>query len=65
MANGKIKFFNPSKGFGFIAGSEGDVFFHASALPSGMKSIEEGQSVSFDVKPGERGPRAVDIKIAR
>jgi CspA family cold shock protein len=65
MTIGTVKFFNISKGFGFIAPDDGgkDVFVHASALEiAGMRSLAEGQKVSFDVQPDARGSKAANIK---
>lgn len=61
--NGKVKWFNAEKGFGFIETEEGnDVFVHFSAIQSeGFKSLDEGQDVSFDVVEGERGPQASNV----
>jgi CspA family cold shock protein len=64
---GTVKFFNATKGFGFIAPEDGgkDVFVHASVLEAaGMHTLSEGQRVSFDVQPGERGAKAVNLKSA-
>lgn len=60
---GKVKWFNAEKGFGFIETEEGnDVFVHFSAIQStGFKSLEEGQSVEFDVVEGNRGPQAANV----
>jgi Cold shock proteins len=59
MSEGKVKWFNESKGFGFIESDEGkDVFVHFSAIQSaGFKTLYEGQRVSFDVEKGRRAPR--------
>jgi CspA family cold shock protein len=67
MAIGTVKFFNTSKGFGFIAPDGGgkDVFVHATALEAaGMHLLNEGQRVSFDVQPDQKGSKAVNIKEA-
>ncbi|WP_270332227.1 cold-shock protein, partial [Lactococcus lactis] len=58
MANGTVKWFNATKGFGFITSEDGqDLFAHFSAIQSdGFKSLDEGQKVEFDVEEGQRGP---------
>lgn len=63
MANGTVKWFNESKGFGFITQDNGtDVFAHYSAISgTGFKTLTEGQSVSFDVIEGDKGPKAANI----
>ena len=60
---GKVKWFNPEKGFGFIESNEGgDVFVHFSAIQSeGFKTLEEGQDVEFDIVEGNRGPQAANV----
>ncbi len=60
---GKVKWFNAEKGYGFIESDEGgDVFVHFSAIQSeGFKTLEEGQSVEFDVVDGQRGPQAANV----
>lgn len=59
---GKIKFFNEKDGFGFIAAEDGkDVFVHKSALEEGI-TLNEDDSVTFDVEQGDRGPKAVNVK---
>ena len=63
---GLVKFFNTTKGFGFIAPEEGgkDVFVHVTAVQAaGLRSLNEGQRVSFDVEPDKRGPKAVNLKL--
>ncbi len=64
MANGTVKWFNESKGFGFITQDNGtDVFAHFSAIQGdGFKTLDEGQEVSFDVVEGEKGPKAENIQ---
>ena len=66
MANGIVKWFNATKGFGFITSEDGqDLFAHFSAIQSdGFKSLDEGQKVEFDVEEGQRGPQAVNITKA-
>ena len=60
---GKVKWFNAEKGYGFIEGQDGkDVFVHFSAIvQDGFKSLEEGQEVEFDVVVGARGPQAANV----
>jgi CspA family cold shock protein len=65
MPIGTVKFFNSSKGFGFISPEGGgkDVFVHASAVEAaGMRSLAEGQKVSFDIQPDAKGPKAVNLQ---
>ncbi|MES9684055.1 cold-shock protein CspD [Gottfriedia acidiceleris] len=60
---GKVKWFNAEKGFGFIERENGDdVFVHFSAINAeGYKSLEEGQAVSFEIVEGNRGPQAANV----
>jgi CspA family cold shock protein len=60
---GKVKWFNASKGYGFITPEEGaDVFVHYSAIQGdGYKSLEEGQAVEFEVTQGAKGPAAANV----
>ena len=60
---GKVKWFNAEKGYGFLETSEGgDVFVHFSAIQSeGFKTLEEGQDVEFDIVEGARGPQAANV----
>ena len=64
MSEGKVKWFNERKGFGFISQEDGcDLFVHFSAIQaSGFKTLQEGASVSFDIEQGSKGPSAVNVK---
>lgn len=67
MTTGTVKWFNDSKGFGFIAPSDGgkDVFVHFSAIQgSGFKTLAEGQAVEFEVEDGPKGPQASNVQAA-
>jgi CspA family cold shock protein len=67
MTIGTVKFFNSSKGFGFIAPEGGgkDVFVHATAVEqAGLRSLDEGQRVSFDTQPDAKGSKAVNLQLA-
>ena len=63
MEQGKVKWFNGEKGFGFIEVDGGDdVFVHFSAIQGdGFKTLEEGQEVEFDIVEGNRGPQAANV----
>ena len=63
MAQGTVKWFNESKGYGFITADEGkDVFVHYSAIVGdGFKTLAEGQKVSFEIVNGEKGPQAAGV----
>ncbi len=63
MPNGTVKWFNETKGFGFIKSDDGaEVFVHFSAIMSdGFKTLAEGDAVSFEVEQGPKGPRAINV----
>jgi len=67
MVTGTVKWFNESKGFGFITPADGsaDVFVHFSAIKSdGFRTLDEGQEVSFNVETGDKGPQATDVQVS-
>jgi len=64
MAKGTVKWFNNSKGYGFITPEDGsqDVFVHHNSIQGeGYKSLDEGQSVEFEVQQGQKGPEAINV----
>lgn len=67
MTIGTVKFFNTTKGFGFITPEDGskDVFVHISAVErSGMTALTDGQRVEFEIQPDAKGPKAINLKAA-
>lgn len=65
VTTGTVKFFNPTKGFGFIAPDDGgkDVFVHVSAVErAGLEPLNQGQKVSFEVQADKRGPKAINLR---
>lgn len=66
MSEGKVKWFNEHKGYGFIETDEGgDLFVHYESIQSGgFRTLREGQRVSFDVVQGKKGPAAENVKLA-
>lgn len=67
MVTGTVKWFNESKGYGFIARQDGgkDVFVHHSAIVgTGFKTLTEGQRVTFEVQQGQKGPAAINVQPA-
>jgi CspA family cold shock protein len=65
MSEGKVKWFNDKKGFGFIEKDDGgDLFVHHTSIQAtGFKTLSEGQRVSFDVVQGQKGPAAENVKL--
>ncbi len=63
MAQGTVKWFNESKGFGFITAEDGtDVFVHHTSIQGGgFKTLAEGDKVSFDIESGPKGPKAINV----
>ncbi len=67
MAQGKVKWFNPQKGFGFIEPSEGgnDVFVHISAVEAaGLRTLDDGQAISYEIKEEKGKQSATDLQVA-
>lgn len=64
MPTGKVKWFNPDKGFGFLSGDEGeDVFVHRDALPEGVPELKPGQRVEFGIVQGRKGNQALSVRV--
>ena len=64
MAQGTVKWFNGTKGYGFIEQADGskDVFVHVNELAAGVSSLAEGQAVEYEVEQGRKGPQAVNVR---
>ena len=64
MAQGTVKWFNGTKGYGFIEQADGskDVFVHVNELAAGVSSLAEGQAVEYEVEEGRKGPQAVNVR---
>ncbi len=64
MPTGKVKWFSPEKGFGFLSRDDGDdVFVHRDALPAGVAELKPGQRVEFGVAQGRRGEQALSVRV--
>lgn len=65
MPSGRVRFFDPDKGFGFITKDEGDgeVYFRANVLPDGVTSVKRGQRVAFGIVDGRRGEQALSVEL--
>ena len=64
MPTGRVKWFNPEKGFGFLSREDGpDVFVHKDALPAGTEELKPGQRVEFGIVAGRRGDQALQVRV--
>lgn len=64
MPTGKVKWYDPERGFGFLSRDDGgDVYVHSSALPSGVEALRGGQRVEFGVAEGRRGEQALSVRV--
>ncbi|MBN2174505.1 MAG: cold shock domain-containing protein [Bacteroidales bacterium] len=65
MKTGKVKFYNTTKGFGFITAKDGeDIFFHRSGLSNSFQDLESGQDVEFETRTGDKGLMAVNVMLS-
>ena len=66
MPSGKVKWFDPAKGFGFLSQEDGpDVYVHSDALPEGVTTLKNGARVEFGIAQGRRGDQALQVRVAR
>ena len=67
MTQGKVKWFNDQKGFGFISAEDGNDYFvhYSSIMGDGFKTLKEGTSVQFSIEKSDRGPRAIQVFIVK
>ena len=64
VTTGQVKWFNETKGFGFLEQESGpDVFVHFSSIKDGFKTLAEGQRVQFEIQDGQKGPQAANVEV--